>query len=162
MAYGSSQARGLTGAAAASLHHSHSNARIWAMSVIYTAAQSNARSLNHWIRPGIEPLSSWTLVGLLTPEPPQELHFKQSLNSGQSVNRKRNNILREWNKCESAVQVSRKKCTVPLIQYLISKFLTYMQFFVVVNTINIKHSNRMPWTWMMVMSFGETKAFKNV
>jgi len=43
-------ARGHTGAAAVSLHHSH----------------SNARSPTHWARPGIEPLSSWILVRFLT------------------------------------------------------------------------------------------------
>ena len=47
--YGSSQARGQIGAAAAGLHHSH----------------SNARSLTHCMRPGIKPASSWVLVVLL-------------------------------------------------------------------------------------------------
>ena len=45
-AYRDSQARGLIGAAAASVHHRH----------------SNARSLTHWARPGIEPAASWFLV----------------------------------------------------------------------------------------------------
>ena len=40
-------------AAAAGLHHSH----------------SDARSFTHWARPGIEPTSSWILVGLVTTEP---------------------------------------------------------------------------------------------
>ena len=44
--YGGSQARSCIGAIAASLHHSH----------------SNARSLIHWSRPGIKPASSWMLV----------------------------------------------------------------------------------------------------
>ena len=43
------QARGRIGAAAAGQHHSH----------------SNAGSLNHWARPGIEPTSSWVLVRFL-------------------------------------------------------------------------------------------------
>ena len=47
---GSSQVRGWTGAAAAGLHHSH----------------SNARSLRHWVKQGIEPTSSWILAGFLT------------------------------------------------------------------------------------------------
>ena len=42
VAYGGSQARGPTGAAATGLHHSH----------------SNAGSLTHWARPEIEPMSS--------------------------------------------------------------------------------------------------------
>ena len=47
-AYVSSQARGWIGAVAASLHHS----------------QSHAGSLTHWVRPGVEPVSSW-ILGLL-------------------------------------------------------------------------------------------------
>ena len=45
------------------------------MSVTYTTAHSNARSLTHWVRPGIEPMSSWILVGFITTEPWQELVF---------------------------------------------------------------------------------------
>ena len=52
-AYGSSQARGRIGAVAAGLCHSH----------------SNTGSLTHWARPGIEPSSSWILVGFNTTEP---------------------------------------------------------------------------------------------
>ena len=51
LSYGSSQARGWIRAMAISLHHSH----------------SNTRSLTHWVRPGLEPASSWILVGFLTP-----------------------------------------------------------------------------------------------
>ena len=63
--YGSSRARGWIGAATASLGHSHSN-RIWAVSSTYTSVSGNAGSLTHWARPGIEPASSWILVGFLT------------------------------------------------------------------------------------------------
>ena len=48
-AHGSSQAKGWIGAAAAGLHHSH----------------SNAGSLTSWAGPGIEPASSWILVELV-------------------------------------------------------------------------------------------------
>ena len=59
-AYGVSQARGLIRAVAAGLHHS----------------SGNAGPLTHWSRPGIEPMSSWMLVGSLTSEPRRELqHF---------------------------------------------------------------------------------------
>ena len=58
MAYGGPQARGTIGAVAASLHHSHS----WATSSTYTTAHGNARSLIHWVRPGIKPASSWRLI----------------------------------------------------------------------------------------------------
>ena len=51
----------------ASLGHSHSNARS------YTTAHDNTRSLTHWWRPGIEPTSSWILVGFVTTEPWQEI-----------------------------------------------------------------------------------------
>ena len=39
--------------------------QIWAASVTYTAACSNAGSLTHWVRPGMEPTSSWTLCQVL-------------------------------------------------------------------------------------------------
>ena len=54
-AYEGSPAKGWIRAAAACLHHSH----------------SNAGSLTHW--PRIKPASSWILVGFLTTEPQQEL-----------------------------------------------------------------------------------------
>ena len=39
--------------------------RIWASSASYTTAHGNAGSLTHWTVPGIEPESSWILVGFL-------------------------------------------------------------------------------------------------
>ena len=39
---------------------------IWATSETYTTAFGNARSLTHWVRPGIELTSSLILVGFLT------------------------------------------------------------------------------------------------
>ena len=56
-AYGGSQARGQIRAAAAGPHHSH----------------SNTGSLTHWARLEIDPVSSWTLVRFITPEPQKEL-----------------------------------------------------------------------------------------
>ena len=56
-AYRRSQARGRIGVAAAGLHHGH----------------SNAGSLTQTARPGMEPSSSWTLVGFVTTEPQLEL-----------------------------------------------------------------------------------------
>ena len=43
------------------------------MSATYTTAHSNSGSLIHRVRPGIEPTSSWILVGLVTTETQQEL-----------------------------------------------------------------------------------------
>ena len=57
MAYGGSQARGRIGAVTTSLHHSH----------------SSTRALTHWVRPGIEPTSSWILVRFISAEPWWEL-----------------------------------------------------------------------------------------
>ena len=63
-AYGGSQARGQIRAAAAGLHHSHSNAGSEpCVSSTYTITHGNARSLTHQARPGIEPATSWFLVG---------------------------------------------------------------------------------------------------
>ena len=36
------------------------------MSAPYTAAQGNTRSLTHWVRPGIEPTTSWFLVRFIS------------------------------------------------------------------------------------------------
>jgi len=98
VAYRRSQSRGWIGAAAASLHHSHSNTgskpHLWptpqpqqhhiqATSSTYTTAHGNARSLTHWARPGMEPESSWIPVWLITAEPWQELHkFPFQINLG--------------------------------------------------------------------------------
>ena len=42
---------------------------IQATSVTYTTAHGNAGSLTHWVRPGIEPVSSWRLVRFVSVEP---------------------------------------------------------------------------------------------
>ena len=70
MAYGSSQARDLIEAEPGGLEKH----RIWAMSATYTMTHGNSRSLTHWVRPGIKPMSSWTLLGFITTEPWWELH----------------------------------------------------------------------------------------
>ena len=56
-AYGSFQTRGLIRAAAACLRRCY----------------SNARYLTYWARPGVEPESSWILVGFISAEPQWEL-----------------------------------------------------------------------------------------
>ena len=55
-------AKGRTRAAIASLHQN----QIQAKSSTYATALGNSRSLTHWVRPGIEPTSSWILVKFLT------------------------------------------------------------------------------------------------
>ena len=62
-AYRSSQAGGPLGAAAASLCHSNSSSKPHLRPL--DPACSNTRSLTHWVRPGVEPASSWIIVGLL-------------------------------------------------------------------------------------------------
>ena len=54
--------------------------QIQPMPVTYSEAHCSAGSLTHWVGPGIEPVSSWILVGLLIAEPQQELHFIHSSN----------------------------------------------------------------------------------
>ena len=73
IAYGSPQTRGQIRAVAAGLHHSHSTLGSKLHPATYTTAHDNARSLTHWVRPVVEPASSWMLVGLVTAEPQQEL-----------------------------------------------------------------------------------------
>ena len=41
-------------------------------SATYTTARSSAGSLTYWVRPGIEPASSWILVGFISAEPQWE------------------------------------------------------------------------------------------
>ena len=65
-AYGNSQARGPIGAAAASLCHSHSNARSEPRLPPTPQLAATPDPLTHWARPGIKPASSWILVGFLT------------------------------------------------------------------------------------------------
>ena len=47
--------------------------QIQATSSTYPATHSRAGSLTQWARPGIEPASSWVLVGLITTESQQQL-----------------------------------------------------------------------------------------
>ena len=54
MAYGGSPARGPIGAAAASLHHSHSHPRSGTLSATLTTAQGNTGSLTHWAELGAQ------------------------------------------------------------------------------------------------------------
>ena len=65
VAYGNSQARGLIGAVPAGHDHSHSN--VGSKPHLQPTPQLTATPdpLTHWVRPGIEPVSSWLLVGLL-------------------------------------------------------------------------------------------------
>ena len=56
-AYGGSQARG----------------QIRATAETYTTAHSKAGSLTHWVRPGIEPATSWFLVRFVSTVPQREL-----------------------------------------------------------------------------------------
>ena len=73
-AHGGSQARGRIRATAASLHHSHSQQhRIRAASATHTTAHGNAGSLTHGARPGIEPTTSWVLVGRVSTAPRRAL-----------------------------------------------------------------------------------------
>ena len=47
--------------------------QIQAMSVTYTTAHGNTRSLTQWARPGIKPVTSWFLVGFVSTAPYWEL-----------------------------------------------------------------------------------------
>ena len=65
VAFGSSQARDQIIATAASLHQSSNTGSKPHLHPFATAC-SNTRSLPHWVSLGIEPASSWILVGFLT------------------------------------------------------------------------------------------------
>ena len=65
---------------------------IRAMSATYTMAYSSARSLTHWVRPGMETASSWILARFVSVVPQREfLHFKSKF---------RTQGIRKWNGCE--------------------------------------------------------------
>ena len=74
MANGGSQARSGIWPIAASLYHSHRNARsvqhLWPI----PTAHDNARSLTQWVRP-MEPTISWFLVGFTSAAPWWDLSF---------------------------------------------------------------------------------------
>ena len=62
--------------------------RIQATSSTYTSAHSNTRFLTYWAEPGIEPASSWILVGFITTEPQWEflqVHFLYRITGLHSV-----------------------------------------------------------------------------
>ena len=71
-AYGNFQVRGQIRAAAAGLHHSHSNAR--SEGCLYTAAHGNAGALPEWGQ-GWNLPSSWIQVQFILAEPQQELLY---------------------------------------------------------------------------------------
>ena len=79
MAYGGSQPRGL--------NQSYccwpipQQCRIQAVSATYTTARGNAGSLTHWVRPGMEPPTSWFLVWFVSAAPWWELPTCWSLNA---------------------------------------------------------------------------------
>ena len=70
--YGGSQARGQIGAAAVPRPQLQ-QCQIPAASATYTTSHGNAGSFTHWVRPGIEPASSWLLVRLASTELQWEL-----------------------------------------------------------------------------------------
>ena len=70
-AYGRSQARGQIRATDADLQPQQRG--IWAASATYTTDHSNIKSLTHWVRSGIESMSSWILVRFINAEAWKEL-----------------------------------------------------------------------------------------
>ena len=76
-AYGGSQARGSNRSYSCRWTPEPQQHQIQA-SATYTTAHGNAGSLTCWVRPGIEPATSWFLVGFVSTMPPRELHNWQS------------------------------------------------------------------------------------
>ena len=71
-AQGRSQARGLNWSCSHWPTPQPQQCQIWAASLTYTTAHSNVGSLSHWVRPGIEPASSWILAKFVIAEPQWE------------------------------------------------------------------------------------------
>ena len=68
----------------------------------YTTAYNNARFLTHWERPVMEPVSSWILVGFVTPEPQWELpanNFNENISErgSQKMSQIQANEIILWN-----------------------------------------------------------------
>jgi len=74
MAYGGSQARANWSCSYPPTPHPQ-QCQIQATSATYITAHGNARSLIHGAMPGIEPATSWFLVGFVSTVPRQELHI---------------------------------------------------------------------------------------
>ena len=68
-AYGGSQARGPIGTVAAGL------GTISTASATYNTAHGKTLSITHWVRPGIEPVSSQILLRLISADPWRELRI---------------------------------------------------------------------------------------
>ena len=76
---GGSQARGLNRSCSCQPTPEPQQLGIRAVSAAYTTAHGNARSLTHWTRPGIEPTTSWYLVGFISTLPRWEVQRKIKL-----------------------------------------------------------------------------------
>ena len=76
-AYGGSQARGSNWSCNCQPMSELQQRQIWAASASYITAHGNTRSLTHWARPGIEPVTSSFLVRFVSAAPQRELlsHF---------------------------------------------------------------------------------------
>ena len=70
-AYGSSLARGAN--QSCSCQPTSQQPQIQLLSMTYTTAHGNSRSLTHQVRPGIKPAFSWIRVRFITAEPQWEL-----------------------------------------------------------------------------------------
>ena len=66
VAHGRSQARGKNLSCSCQPTPQPQQCQIQVVSSTYTTAHGNTRSLTHWARSGIEPASSWILLGFLT------------------------------------------------------------------------------------------------
>ena len=73
-AYGGSQATGLIGAVAAGLHTATARPDTSGVCDLHHSSRQRG-SLTHWTRPGIDPATSWILVGFISAEPQWELLF---------------------------------------------------------------------------------------
>ena len=63
-------------------------------SATYTTARGNVRSLTHWAGPGIEPATSWLLVGFVSAEPQWELCGATCFKHDDGVQRHKGDILK--------------------------------------------------------------------
>ena len=117
---------------------------IWATSATYTTARHNSRSLTRWAKPGIEPASSWFLVGFVVAVPWWKLHGELFLNLVCYLLRKK----LKW-QCEGGMQMYRKETLgEEAIPVGLWRFLGWGQIGIVAASLHHSHTRSKKHLWL--------------
>ena len=111
-AYGRSQARGRM-----SLHQSHSNTGSKVASATYKTAHGSDGSLTNWVRPGVEPVSSW-ILGFVTHWATMGTSLQVTSKASVSLSRYDNTyLITSYTYYEDRMIIYLCKCTALSIMY---------------------------------------------